>query len=710
MRNGPGSSDLGGEANLAAIADLCAEFATGWQRGERPRIEAFLERAAPADRANLLSRLIACEISCRRGLGESPAAEEYLSRFPSDSALIEAMLFETEQTAHLFESTREVLAEELADPNADFVVGGDPGAPLAEGEAADPPTRFQRMALLGRGGFGEVWRAHDSRLKREVALKVPRSDKAVPARVHRQFLAEARKVAALDSIPGIVRVFDVGATAAGFCIVMQLIDGETLAARIADRSRPRLTQRESAQLVADIATALDEVHRHPDSITHRDLKPQNILLDKKGRPHITDFGLAVSEMEQLAEGSGQQGTRAYLSPEQARFESNKVDGRSDIFSLGVIFYQLLTGVRPFEGKTADECVRAILVSEPRPLRARDASIPRELERICLRCLEKRMGDRYLTAGDLADDLKRWLNPPESTVAEQSSSSLAPPPATAPRQPRTLVTALAVGGMLAMLAGILAYILYPSREKLNPNSPGTPATDIQGIGSPHVPAQPLSRTEKEFRDVFGQLPKVMSWEGKRGRGTQKFVDEPNLRALEISSEMVWLVELCEMPSGDFDFSMELRQPNWVGRIGVCLGKHLEEQGDRHILCDTFQLLRLHYLPGIPNVTRGQFQMERQKAYIDAPNRTPQLFAAMELGTQPIAAPWDAATPRLEFSVRSHRLTRVAWNGEEISELVADVWEEKLTPADYEGPLGIYVENATVWCGKPVLQRLNPGEKE
>jgi hypothetical protein len=698
MPIGPGSSNLGGGATPAGIADLCAEFASGWQRGGRPRIEAFLDRAAPVHRSQLLSQLIACEISCRRGLGEAPTAEEYVLRFPSDSALVEAVLFETEQTAHLFESTREVAAGDQPDPNADFFVAGDPGAPLAGGETGDPPMRFQRIALLGRGGFGEVWRARDNRLKREVALKVPRSDKTLPSRVHRQFLAEARKVAALDMIPGIVRVFDVGVMAGGFCIVMQLIDGETLAARLADRSRPRLTHREAAQLVADIATALDEVHRHPESITHRDLKPQNILLDKKGRPHITDFGLAVSEMEQLAEGSGQQGTKAYLSPEQARFESNKVDGRSDIFSLGVIFYQLVTGIRPFEGQTADECARAILVSEPRPLRARDATIPRELERICLKCLEKRMGDRYLTAGDLADELKAWLNSSGTAIAGQSSSNVAFPPATPQRQARTVLAALAVGGLLATLVGLGVYALS------SPSGKGG-----GGTIAPHPdPTRLVSGSEKEFLDAFGQLPTVMSWEGKRGRGTQKFVDEPNLRALAISSETVWLVELCEIPPGDFDFTIELRQPNAQGRVGICLGKHLEEQGDKRFLCDTFQLIRLHHLPAIPNVTAGRFQIERQKAYIDTPNRAPQIFAAFELGTQPIGAPWDAVLPRLELSVRKHHLARVAWNGEEIPELVADVWEEKLTPADYAGPLGIYVENTTVWCSKPVLKILKPGE--
>src|SRR5262245_2846530 len=163
MPIGPGSSNLGGGACPAAIADLCTEFASGWQRGERPRIEAFLDRAVPAHRADLLSRLITCEISCRRALGETPAAEEYVARFPSDSALIDAVLLETEQTAHLFESTRELLAGELADPHADFVVGGNPETPLAEGGTGDPASRFQRIGLLGRGGCGGGWRAGSHR-------------------------------------------------------------------------------------------------------------------------------------------------------------------------------------------------------------------------------------------------------------------------------------------------------------------------------------------------------------------------------------------------------------------------------------------------------------------------------------------------------------------------------------------------------------------
>lgn len=704
MRIGPGSSDVAGEACPAAIVDLCAHFLNGWKRAERPRIEAFLDLAPPEHRSSLLTRLIALEIAHRRGFGESPTAEEYVLRFPSQSSLIEAVLFETEQTAQLIESTQEVEPGALADSNADFIIGGEPSVPLADEASGKISDRFQRVSLLGRGGFGEVWRARDSRLGREVALKVPRSDKTLHPAVHRQFLAEARKIAALDSIPGIVRVFDVGATAAGFCIVMQLIDGETLADRLADRSRPRLTHRECTQLVADIATALDEVHRHRDSITHRDLKPQNILLDQKGRPHITDFGLAVTELEQLAEGSTQQGTKAYLSPEQARFESNKVDGRSDIFSLGVIFYQLLTGVRPFDGKTGEECVKSILESEPRPLRARDATIPRELERICLKCLEKRMSARYLTAGDLADELKGWLIASGTVRDELSSSNLPVPSVTARRLPRSVVVALAAGALLT-LVGFAIDSLNHSDEKLRTKSPVVPSHVNHGGSPSPIPSQPLGRTEKEFVEVFGQLPQVMSWEGKRGRGTQKFVDEPNLNALEISSEAVWLVELCKMPAGDFDFAIELRQPDSPGRMGVCLGKHLEEQGDKRILCDTFQLIALRYRPAIPEVRPAEFRIERQKVYIDSPNRVPQTFGVLELGTQRVAPTWETSQPRLEFSVRNHRLARVAWNGLELPGLVAKTWEEKLTSEDYVGPLGIYVERATVWCSKPVLKLFN-----
>jgi serine/threonine protein kinase len=695
--------DLAGHAKghelHETLANLCAAFAEAWKNGDCPRIESILDQVAESDRRLLLSQLVALEVDFRRERGEEPSAEEYLARFPDQRGLIDSVLFETEQIAPPEDSTREYRTGVIADGDADFILAAGASSIVSSELSAEGLNRYVRIALLGRGGFAEVWRARDSRLGREVAIKVPRPDKTFPPDIHARFLAEARKVAALDSIPGIVRVIDVSPNPADFHIVMQLIDGETLAERLADKTKPRPTHRETAQLIAELATALDEVHRHRDNITHRDLKPQNILLDARGRPHITDFGLAVSETEQLEEGPTQQGTKAYLSPEQARFESNLVDGRSDIFSLGVIFYEMLCAVRPFSGKSPQDCVKAIQHAAPRPLRARDSTIPKELERICLKCLEKRMADRYLTAGDLAEELRKWLNAGgDPAPSDSAAGSTDRQPEVPARRGRPI--AVAAGALAVVVAGFALVHNWPASTEKSPGGSSGPSSP--GLG---VPAAPASRAEREFLAAFGRQPKLSSYEGKRGRGSHKFVDEPNLRALEISSESVWLIELREMPAGDFDFGIELRQPNWTGRVGVFFGKHVEEQGSRQLECDTFQLLWLHYRPAIPDIRPASFSLERQKVYIESPNPIPQTFAALELGTQAIAAPWEAAAPRLEFSIRNRRLARVSWNGEVMPEFVADVWETKLTADDYQGPLGIYVENSSVWCSKPVLKLVN-----
>ena len=275
---------------------------------------------------------------------------------------------------------------------------------------ADPvdheiPTRrlghFRLEAKLGTGSFGTVWRAFDEELDREVAIKIPRRNQ-VDSDHGETFFREARIAAQLNH-RNIVSVHEIGREGDVVYIVSDLIQGVPLSQWMQSRT---LTRQQTIELCQKIAVALQ--HAHQLGVIHRDLKPANIMIDHEGEPLIMDFGLAKREVGELTMTMDGQvlGTPAYMSPEQAAGQSHHVDGRSDLYSLGVILFELLTGELPFRGSAGRMLEQVIHDEAPSPRRLVE-NLSRDLETICLKCLTKERTGRYSTAAMLSEELRRF---------------------------------------------------------------------------------------------------------------------------------------------------------------------------------------------------------------------------------------------------------------------------------------------------------------
>ena len=279
-------------------------------------------------------------------------------------------------------------------------------------------SHFQLIDELGSGGFGRVWLARDTKLDRVVAVKVPHAARMRGDRAE-WFFREARAAAQLQH-PNIVSVFEIGREGDQIFIVSELIRGVTLSSWLTGRN---LTPIESALMCKTLADALE--HAHQAGVIHRDLKPSNILLDGDGVPKITDFGLAKREdhAEPTLTIEGKiLGTPAYMSPEQALGLAHHVTGKTDIYSLGVIMYELLTSVRPFRGNT-QMIIHQVIHSDAPPVRQMAPTVPPDIEAICMRCLEKDTSKRYETATALADDLQRFLDGKQVTARRVTKLNL-----------------------------------------------------------------------------------------------------------------------------------------------------------------------------------------------------------------------------------------------------------------------------------------------
>jgi serine/threonine-protein kinase len=263
---------------------------------------------------------------------------------------------------------------------------------------------FRILGVLGRGGMGQVFRAEQLAHKRQVALKMIRTGLRAPPEAIARFRREARTISRLSS-PNIVKIYEIGEYQGQPYLVLELVEGGTLSQKWAGKPMPPV---EAARLVEALARAIHHAHSH--GIIHRDLKPANILLTRDGVPKLTDFGLAkpMDTASLLTRSGAILGTPCYMSPEQAAGRGHDAGPLTDIYGLGTILYQVLTGRPPFQAETAFDTLRMVEKEPPLPPSQQVPEVPPELERICLKCLEKEPTNRYPTALALAEDLQRFL--------------------------------------------------------------------------------------------------------------------------------------------------------------------------------------------------------------------------------------------------------------------------------------------------------------
>ena len=364
------------------IDSLCLEFEDLWQRDGASRIDPFMDRVDVAARPALFVELVILDATYRRLQGLPCRREHYERQYPERHASVHVAFARLEELEAI---------SDLA-----------PGVRLG---------RYEIEAKIGTGAFATVYRAFDHELQRRVAVKSLRRDRAVSDESLARLVEEARTVARL-SHPSIVSVHDILRQNDEIHLIMEFVSGRSLREVLARR---KLTIIQAVKLGIVLCEALSSAHRA--GFTHRDLKPSNILLDNRGKAFIADFGLAIHDSRLLARPAETAGSIPYMSPEQVGDDMASLDGRVDVWAVGVILYEILCGERPFQGGDVAELAEAIKARDPKPLRQHDPSIPAGLAAVCERCLRKSPVERYASAADVAAELRVLLTDDSSRSRE-----------------------------------------------------------------------------------------------------------------------------------------------------------------------------------------------------------------------------------------------------------------------------------------------------
>jgi serine/threonine protein kinase len=400
---------------MQQVDRTCDGFEAAWSAAgsgsKRPQIEEYLAEAPESLRAVLLDQLLELEVAYRRQNGEKPTLGEYFLRFPD---FFREMTLSEQDTGRLAakpqtQATTSPAMWRRSQRDADL-----PEATPSSGQAL-PPARvwpkvpdYEILSELGAGGMGVVYKARHIRLRLPMAIKVIRAGQDASLEELIRFGVEARAIAALNH-PHIVRIYEYGEYHGLPYFSMEYLDGGSMAQKLAGRPLPPC---QAAELMETLARTLQFVHEH--NIIHRDLKPGNVLLTANGTPKISDFGLAKRLDEYLTGGSITRtgvvlGTISYMAPEQASGHAKAVGPATDIYALGAMLYETLTGKPPFQGDSWLETLDKVRFEDPLPPSHLQPDVPSPLEAICLHCLQKEPGRRWVSAEALAEQLRKFLD-------------------------------------------------------------------------------------------------------------------------------------------------------------------------------------------------------------------------------------------------------------------------------------------------------------
>jgi serine/threonine protein kinase len=634
------------ESRSNLLAQLRADQAQRWRRGERVPVEHYLTQhpELSADPAALVE-LVQSEILRRREAGEQPALEDYLTRFPNRADLL-----------------RREWPALSAPPTKAWEDSHGSGTTVAESRSlppAPPPPSPAGLRLpglelhekVGEGGMGFVYRARDVRLDQPRAIKVIRRGAFGTEEARERFNREAKAVARLDH-PGVVRIFQLGEHEDTLFICMDFVEGGSLQTRL--RNGP-LEARAAAELVCQLALAVQHAHDH--HVLHRDLKPGNVLLTAAGEPKVSDFGLAklLDTDDDLTVAGAVLGTPSYMAPEQAEGRSSEVRECTDVWALGTILYECLTGKQAFKGETRSETLEQVRHHAPVPPREVRPEVPVELESVCLKCLEKDPARRCASAAELAAGLRDWLDARTVVLLR------------APRTRRVSRRRLAIGLAAALVVGVAAGLFFLPKNDRVPVPPPEPPTTAKPPPGPG-----------EWQDLLAREPAPLRWPDWMKKELRY---EATARTLHVSASDRGLVKLGETKAARWRLAVKFQQTPWVGNVGLFFGYRAEagdgEPGDRY---QVIELVSNGQAPAVP--FRLAWTVETHRG---APPREQFVGRGVAASEEFRLAPGEHT---LELAAGPDGLESAALDGKVVLRTARPA---KPPAADCRGVFGVYVHN-------------------